>query len=109
MKTCPVCEKGTLTRQNVPYSVHGVELGKFLSEVCNNCHESWFSEETARKIEGIEKKKGLFGLVKHSKIGYSGNSLIIRIPKDIAKFMDLKKEKAISIYPEDKNRLLIEL
>src|SRR4030043_317625 len=50
------------------------------------------------KIEEAEKKAGLFGLSREGKIGYSGNSLIIRIPKEIAKFMNLKKEAPIVIY-----------
>jgi len=109
MRTCPVCEKGKLVKKIVPYRVYDIELGEFPAEVCDSCGEVWFSEETAREIEGLEKKKGLFGLVRHSKVGYSGNSLIIRIPQEIAKFMGLKKEKPISIYPEGKNRLLIEV
>ena len=109
MKMCPICEKGKLIKKTVPYSVYGIELGKFPAEVCNKCEEQWFSEETARKIEKIEKEKGLFGLSKQSKISYSGNSLIVRIPKEIVKFMNLKKEKQILIHPEGKDRLLIEL
>ena len=109
MRTCPICEKGKLVKKIVPYSVYDIKLGKFPAEVCTKCGEQWFSEETAKKIEKIEKEKGLFGLSKQSKVGYSGNSLIVRIPSEIAKFMNLKKEKQISIHPEGKNRLLIEV
>jgi len=109
MRTCPICEKGKLVKKVVPYSIYDLEIGKFPAEVCTKCREQWFSEETAKKIEKIEKEKGLFGLSKQSKIGYSGNSLIVRIPSEIAKFMNLKKEKTISIHPEGKNRLLIEV
>ena len=109
MRICPVCEKGKLIKKIVPYRAYDVELGEFPAEVCDICGEIWFSEEIARKIEELEKKKGLFGLIKQSKVGYSGNSLIIRIPKEIAKFMGLKKEKPVSIYPEGKNKLLIEI
>ena len=96
-------------KKAVPYSVYGVGLGTFPAEVCAKCNEQWFSEETARKMEKIEKEKGLFGMSKQSKIGYSGNSLIVRIPKEIAKFMNLKKETPISIYPEGKNKISIEI
>jgi hypothetical protein len=109
MRKCPICEKGNLVNKMVPYSVYGVELGKFPAEVCLSCNEQWFSEETAKKIEEIEKKKGLFGLQKQSKISYSGNSLIVRIPVEIAKFMDLKKETPVTIYPEGKDKLAIEV
>jgi len=109
MKTCPICEKGKLIKKIIPYFVYDTKLGDFPAEVCTSCNEQWFSEETAKKIEKIEKEKGLFGLSKQSKIGYSGNSLIVRIPKEIAKFMNLKKEKQITIHPEGKNKLSIEL
>lgn len=106
---CPVCEKGNLKRKTVPYSVYGVDLGKFPADVCSKCGEQWFDEKTALKIEQLEKKKGLFGLSKESKVSYSGNSLVIRVPKAIAKFMDLKKEKHVIMHPEGKNKLEIEI
>ncbi len=106
MRVCVKCEKGLLVNKVIPYSVGNIKIGKFPAEVCTKWSEEWFSEETAKKIE---KEKGLFGLSKQSKIGYQDNSLIVRIPSEIAKFMNLKKEKAISIHPEGKNRLLIEV
>jgi len=109
MTKCPICEKGNLEKKVVPYKIYGIEIGKFPSKKCNECSEEWFDEETALKIEKLEKEKGLFGLSKDSKISYSGNSLIVRIPKTIAKFMNIKKEKHISIYPEGKNKIVIEM
>ncbi len=109
MRKCPICEKGNLIKKIVPYNVYGVELGRFPAEICNECKEQWFNEEVAEKIEKIEKEKGLFGLTKQSRISYSGNSLIVRIPKEIAKFMNLKKRKQIMIHPEGKNKIAIEV
>ena len=106
---CPVCEKGNLRRKVVPYSVYGVELGKFPADVCDKCGEQWFDEKTSLEIERLEKKMGLFGLSRKSKISYSGNSLVIRVPNAIAKFMGLKKEKRVMIHPEGKNKLEIEI
>ncbi|MFH1849769.1 MAG: YgiT-type zinc finger protein [archaeon] len=104
---CPVCE-GKLENKTVSYSVHGEELGRFPASVCKSCSEQWFDEETAKNIEKLEKDKGLFGMTRTGKIGYSGNSLIIRIPAKIAKYMNLRKEEPISIYPESKDRLVVE-
>ena len=109
MRKCQICEKGKLVKKIVPYSVYGIEIGRFPAEVCAGCGEEWFSEETAKKIEKIEKEKGLFGLSKQSKISYSGNSLIVRIPREIAKFMRLKKETPVTIHPEGKNKISIEV
>ncbi len=89
---CPICEKGTLKEKKVKYLVYGIELGQFPAQVCNACQEEWFDEKTSKKIEELEKKKGLFGLSKKSKISYSGNSLVVRIPESIAKFMNVKRD-----------------
>ena len=68
-----------------------------------------FGEKTSRKIQEIEKRKGLFGLSKKSKISYSGNSLIVRIPESIAKLMEIKREDEIIVHPEGKNKIAVEL
>lgn len=106
---CPVCEKGMLSNKKVPYAVYGIELGIFPAQICDACSEQWFDEETSNKIQELEKKKGLFGLSKKSKVSYSGNSLIVRIPESVAKFMNIKKEDEVVIHPEGKNKITIEL
>lgn len=105
---CPICEKGTLKPKNVSYQVYGIKLGDFPAKVCDACQEEWFDEKTSLKIEALEKKKGLFGLSKRSKISYSGNSLIVRIPEALAKFFSLKKEEEIILHPEGPRKLVIE-
>lgn len=55
MKTCPICEKGKLIKKVVPYSVYGIEIGRFPAEICTECKEEWFDEKTAKKIEQIKK------------------------------------------------------
>jgi len=106
---CPICEKGILKEKKVNYLVYGVKLGEFPAKVCNTCHEEWFDEKTSKKIEELEKKKGLFGLSKKSKISYSGNSLVVRIPKSIAKFMGVKREDEVIIHPDGKDKITVEL
>ena len=108
-KNCPVCGNGKLKPTQVPYEVYGVKLGDFSAHLCNECNEEWFDEKTSKEIEKIEKEKGLFGLSKKSKISYSGNSLMVRIPEQIAKFMHLKKENDIIIHPEGKNKFVVEI
>ena len=105
---CALCE-GKLKEKKIDYKIYGESIGEFSALVCSSCGEKWFNEETAKKIEEKEKKLGLFGLSRETKISYSGNSLIIRIPKELAKFMNLKKETNIIIYPEDKNKLSISI
>ena len=49
----------------------------------------------------------MFGLGKKTKITKTGNSLAIRIPKEIANFLKLKDGKEAYMHPE-KNKLIIE-
>lgn len=104
---CPVCE-GKMERKKVPYEIGRVNLGVFEADVCSSCGEIFFTEESSDAIDRKAKKTGLWGLEKKGKIGYSGNSLIVRIPKKVAEFMELKKGEEITIKPEDKKRLVIE-
>jgi len=108
MNKCALCN-GNLKSELVDYKIYGKKIGKFKAFVCDSCGEEWFSEEVSRKIETAEQKAGIFGLSRETKISYSGNSLIVRIPKELAKFMNLKKETKIILYPEDENKLCISL
>jgi len=85
----------------------GVYLGKYPAEICTKCGESFTDEKTTRAIEEAAKEKGLWGLGKKTKITKAGNSLAIRIPKDIADFLHLEEGKEAYIHPE-KNKIIIE-
>ncbi len=105
---CPMCE-GDMERKKVPYTVGSVKLGTFEADVCPSCGEIFFTEKSSDAIDKEAKELGLWGLERKGKIGYSGNSLIVRIPKKVAEFMKLKKGGEILIKPEDKKRLIIEI
>jgi hypothetical protein len=98
-----------MERKKIPYSIGGVDLGTFDADACTSCGEVFFTEEASDAIDAKAKEMGLWGLEKKGKIGYSGNSLIVRIPKKVAEFMKLKKGERIIIKPEDKKRLVIEV
>lgn len=108
MATCYICGKGTLKKTKLPYRLYGQDLGDFEAEKCSKCGEIFYSEETSRKMTEVAKQKGLWGLNAESKIGQSGTTLDIRVPKRIIEFMNLKKGEHVKIYPEDKNKLVIE-
>jgi len=103
---CALCD-GKLKEKLVDHKIYGESIGKFKALVCDSCGEKWFNEETSKKIENKERELNLFGLSRETKISYSGNSLIIRIPKELAKFMGLKKETNVILYPEDKNKFCV--
>lgn len=96
-------------RKKVDYSVYGISLGSFPAEACTICGEAFFDEKTALRIEALEKAKGLFGISVKSKIGYSGNALVIRIPQKIAAILNISEGKEIIIHPEGKEKLSVEL
>ena len=104
---CPVCEKGYLKKGKINETMFGVYLGEFPAEICDKCNESFTDEKTTRAIEESAKKKRIWGLGKKTKITKTGNSLAVRIPKEIANFLKLKEGKEAYIHP-DKNRIIIE-
>ncbi len=108
MTKCYLCEKGVLKVREVPYEVHGEPVGKFKAEVCESCGETFFDEETSHKITAMTKKKGLFGLGAKTKIGQSGSTLDIRLPKKIIDFLHLRKGEEVIVHPEGKKKLVIE-
>lgn len=106
-KLCEEC-RGRIVRRNVDYSYLGEFIGKFNAEVCTKCGEKVFDEETFDQIEQIVKKKGLWGLAAKAKVNKLGNSVAITINKKIADFVNLKKGEEVRVYPEDKNKIIIE-
>ncbi len=105
---CPICD-GKMIRKRSEYRYYDIYFGDFDSDVCEDCGEIFFTEEASDEIDMIAKEKGLWGLEHSSKISYSGNSLIVRIPKDIANFMGISRGEEIKIHPEGKNRLVVEV
>lgn len=104
---CIMCNKGTLKEKIVDYKEFGVSLGKHKADICTKCGEVFFDSETARKIQAKSRELGLFGLAKKTKVAKVGNSLAIRIPKEIADFIKLKKEEEVKIMPKSQHELII--
>lgn len=100
---------GKTVKKNVDYHEYGIRLGNFKADVCEKCGETYFDEETAEKIQAKSKELGLFGLAKKAKVAEIGNSIAIRIPKEIAEFLNLKKGKEVTILPESKHGLHIDV
>jgi len=105
---CWECEE-KMKNKNVDYSLYGIKIGTFPAKICEKCKETYFSEETSKKMTKIAKKKGLWGLQAKTKIGQAGTTLDIRLPKRIIDFFHLKKGKEVEIYPEGKNKLTISI
>ena len=106
--SCWECGKKMKDKQ-VDYSLYGIKVGTFPAKVCEKCDETYFSEETSKKMSDIAKKKGLWGLQVKTKIGQAGSTLDIRLPKKIIDFLKLKKGEEVTIYPENEHKLVISI
>ena len=104
---CPICEKGELRSGTAPESLFGVALGTFPAEICDACGETFTDAIATAQIESAAREKGIWGLGKKTKVTKTGNSLSVRIPKEIADYLKLKAGREAYIHP-DGNKLVIE-
>ncbi len=100
---------GTLKKSHCQVEFFGIDFGIKECEVCTKCGSEYLSDETLDEIEKEVKKKKLFGLEKHAQITKSGNSLVIRIPPEIVKFVNVHYKDNVRIYPISKNRIEVEI
>ena len=85
-------------------SIHDVECLR-----CPKCGEIMFTERQADKMEEMTEKikKQMFVFVR--KVGYSGRSLIISIPEDLASHLKVQKGQEVRIRPINKKGFLVEV
>lgn len=106
---CPICGKGKLRPKVVREEMFGVDLGEFDGRVCESCGESFLEAEAMDRLEIRAKKLGVWGLASKVKIVKSGNSLVLRIPAALAKYLKMKRGQEVVITPERADRLVVEL
>ena len=104
---CPICD-GKMKHGLTPYAYGDVKLGEFEADICTRCGEAFFTEKAMGQIREKAIELGIWGIGKKGKIGYSGNSLIVRVPKEIAEFLELKEGKKVFIHPEGRKKLVVE-
>ncbi len=79
-------------------------------EYCGKCGEEYLPEESMKIVEKKLKAAGLWGTNrKEATLWKSGSSVLLRIPKDIADTLNLKADERVTIYPEGKKRLVIDI
>ena len=103
---CVMCG-GTLSKKFVEHKELGVIVGTFKALVCSKCHEVYFADDVVAKIQQKSKELGLFGLAKKAKVGVLGNSLALRIPKEIAAFLNLRKGTEVRLVPQNRHDLMV--
>lgn len=104
---CVTCGKSAMARRRVEYRQFGVVLGKFDALVCPRCNEILFEGGVSEQIERKAKELGIWGLSRKVRIGTSGSSLDVKLPKNIVEFLNLKKGQEVVIEPMAENKIEI--
>lgn len=60
-------------------------------------------------MEARAKERGLWGLAAKVKIVKSGNSIVVRIPAALARYLKMKTGQDVLVSPDRANRLILEL
>ncbi|MBI2105908.1 hypothetical protein HYT56_03665 [Candidatus Woesearchaeota archaeon] len=108
LNKCPEC-RGKIEEKNIDYILLGVNLGKFPTMICSRCREQFYEDSVLDKIDKSAKEKGLWGLEHKTKLNLVGNSLAVRLSKNQIEFGKLKKGEEVIVYPESKNKFIIEV
>ncbi len=87
----------------------GVDLGTDDADVWDSCGESFLSPESVDRVQERAKDLGLWGLASKGKIVKSGNSLVVRIPAPLARYLKMKSGQDVLGAPDRAHRLLLEL
>ncbi|MGP8072663.1 MAG: hypothetical protein ACLPZM_05995 [Thermoplasmata archaeon] len=87
----------------------GVDVGTYNGEVCDNCGESFLGSKAMDALEARAKELGLWGLGTKVKVVRSGNSLVVRIPAPLARYLKIKSGQDVMVTPDKQKRLVLEL
>lgn len=100
---------GKLRSGHTEVEFFGIDFGIRGAEVCDKCGAEYLSQELMVELETEVKKRGLFGLERRGHVAKSGNSLVIRIPKEITDSLKIRRDMPIIIYPSDSKKLIVEV
>ena len=100
---------GRLIEKSVEVEFFGIDFGIKKARVCADCNAEYLDQSVMEEIENEVKRRGLFGLERNAKLAKSGNSLVIRVPKEIVASLKLTKDTPVTIYPPDRKRLIVEI
>lgn len=100
---------GKLRKADLPVDFYGIDFGVKRGEICNKCGAEYLDEKILQEVEADIKKRGIFGLEQKVQITKSGNSFVLRIPPEIARFVGVHYKNFVRMYPADKKRLEVEI
>ncbi len=100
---------GKLKSSQTEIEFFGIEFGLKPCEVCTKCGAEYIDQQVMKEIEKEVKKRGILGLERNIQVTKSGNSLVIRIPPEVAKFLNIRYKTLLRLFPVDKKRIEVEV
>lgn len=100
---------GPLRRTRVPVTFFGIDFGLREAEVCGACGAEYLDQAVMKEVEAEVKRRGLFGLERKVHVTKSGNSLVIRISPEVAKFVGIRYKSLLRLYPVERGRIEVEV
>jgi hypothetical protein len=100
---------GKLVKAPISIEYFGIDFGIREGHVCTTCGDEFLTDEIWQEIEDRAKEAGIFGLEHKVKVRMSGNSLVVTIPPEIAKYVGIGKETLVSLVPTGKRKIEIEV
>lgn len=109
MRKCLICEKGSLIKvEDIILEIEGY-IFIVKGERCTACREEFpYEEETQKTIE-VARKLGVWPepLKLHRQLSKSGGGLILRVPADLEKQLNLSRKTEVVISKVG-NKIVIE-
>lgn len=100
---------GTLKPSQTKVEFYGIDFGIKQCTVCTSCGSEYLNQETLQEIENEVKKRGIFALERKVQVTKSDDSLIIKIPPDIADFLGVHNKSFLRLIPVEKGKMEIEV
>lgn len=100
---------GTLKKSQCSVEFYGIDFGIRDCEMCTSCGSEYLDQEVMKSLEEEVKKRKIFALERNVKVTKSGNSLVIRVPREIAEFLNIGYLSSLRMFPVEKGRLEIEV
>ncbi|MBI2598454.1 MAG: hypothetical protein HYW50_04630 [Candidatus Diapherotrites archaeon] len=100
---------GKMKKSHCQVEFFGIDFGLRDCEVCTDCQSEYLDDKVMEEIEEEVKAKKLFALERKIKVTKSGNSLVIRIPPEIAQFSGLHYESILRLMPVTKKKIELEV
>lgn len=100
---------GELKWSKVNVEFLGIDFGLKDAEVCTSCGSEFLEQETLKEIEDTIKERNIFGLERKVSVTKSGNSLVIRIPPEIAEYLGIHYKSIVQLFPVAKGQLEVKV